>query len=225
MDDSDKRESDTAEQAPPKIKAEDNPWYLLATLYGVPVNLQDERRDGNRRAWNRYFAANLDEDKRALLTKEGRHSQEELTSFSEQQLHGYWRGLCGTQQGLGSEYRASNTRIDFMNVQFDRNIDFSRYIFIECIFRRADFSDRADFRIATFLEGANFAGVKFRDQAWFSRATFFRRADFKKNAIFCAQAHFLYANFAGFSNFADATFSVHSISKERISQVWRILEE
>jgi hypothetical protein len=93
-----------------------------------------------------------------------------------------------------------------MNVQFDRNIDFSRYIFIECIFRRADFSDRADFRIATFLEGANFAGVKFRDQAWFNRATFFRRADFKKNAIFCAQAHFLYANFAGFSNFADATF-------------------
>jgi hypothetical protein len=107
MDDSDKRESDAAEQAPPKIKAEDNPWYLLATLYGVPVNLQDERRDRNRRAWNRYFAANLDEDKRTLLTKEGRHSQEELTSFSEQQLHGYWGGLCGTQQGLGSEYRAS----------------------------------------------------------------------------------------------------------------------
>jgi uncharacterized protein YjbI with pentapeptide repeats len=108
--------------------------------------------------------------------------------------------------GANIELPARNTRIDFMNVQFDRNIDFSRYIFIECIFRRADFSNRADFRIATFLAGANFAGVKFRDQAWFNRATFFRRADFKKNAIFCAQAHFLYANFAGFSNFADATF-------------------
>ena len=36
MDDENKRESDAAEQTPPKIKAEDNPWYLLARLYGVP---------------------------------------------------------------------------------------------------------------------------------------------------------------------------------------------
>ena len=66
--------SGAGEPKPPKMmKAEDNPWYLLATLYGVPVNLRDERRDRNRRAWNRYFAANLDEDKRAPLIKEGRH--------------------------------------------------------------------------------------------------------------------------------------------------------
>jgi hypothetical protein len=29
-------ESGAGEPKPPKIKAEDNPWYLLATLYGVP---------------------------------------------------------------------------------------------------------------------------------------------------------------------------------------------
>ncbi|MGQ0444760.1 MAG: hypothetical protein ACT4O2_06465 [Beijerinckiaceae bacterium] len=29
-------ESGTGDAKPPKIKAEDNPWYLLATLYGVP---------------------------------------------------------------------------------------------------------------------------------------------------------------------------------------------
>ncbi len=36
MDDANKQESDAAAQTPPKSKAEENPWYLLATLYGVP---------------------------------------------------------------------------------------------------------------------------------------------------------------------------------------------
>jgi hypothetical protein len=36
MDDADKRESDAAEQMPPKITAEDNSWYWLTTLYNVP---------------------------------------------------------------------------------------------------------------------------------------------------------------------------------------------
>ena len=36
MNDADKRGRDAAEQTPPKIKAERNPWYLFATLYGLP---------------------------------------------------------------------------------------------------------------------------------------------------------------------------------------------
>ena len=36
MDNSGERESDAGEAKPPKKKAEDNPWYLLATLYGLP---------------------------------------------------------------------------------------------------------------------------------------------------------------------------------------------
>jgi hypothetical protein len=65
MDDSGKRESDASEQTPPKIKAEDNPWYLLATLYGVPEEGDDDLRTNNRVAWNPYFAGNLDESRRA----------------------------------------------------------------------------------------------------------------------------------------------------------------
>jgi hypothetical protein len=53
MDDGDERRSGAKEQAPPKIKAEDNPWYLLATLYGVPGKNDRELAVENRRAWNR----------------------------------------------------------------------------------------------------------------------------------------------------------------------------
>jgi hypothetical protein len=60
MDDSGKPKSAVAAQTPLKIKAEDNPWYLLATLYGVPTAGDDKLKAKNRIAWNRYFAANLD---------------------------------------------------------------------------------------------------------------------------------------------------------------------
>jgi hypothetical protein len=69
MDDADKRESDAAEQTPSKIKAEENAWYLLATLYGVPVYSNDELQAKNRAKWNRYFAGNLDGVTRTKLTK------------------------------------------------------------------------------------------------------------------------------------------------------------
>jgi len=57
----------------PKTKAEDNSWYLLATLYGEPRKHDDELREKNRVAWNRYVAADLDEETRARLVKEKRH--------------------------------------------------------------------------------------------------------------------------------------------------------
>ena len=67
-------------------KSEENARYLLATLYGVPDNLQDERWDKNRRAWNQYFAANLDEETLARLVKEKGYCATELTPFLEEEL-------------------------------------------------------------------------------------------------------------------------------------------
>jgi hypothetical protein len=61
-------------QVPTKIKAEDNPWYLVATLYGVPKEHGDELQAKNRAAWNRYFAAALNEETRRTLIEEKRHT-------------------------------------------------------------------------------------------------------------------------------------------------------
>jgi hypothetical protein len=78
MDDADKGESGAADQAPPKIKAEDNLWYLLATIYGVPEPKNPELFANNRRAWNRYFAINLTEEMRRQLIEQKRYAEEEL---------------------------------------------------------------------------------------------------------------------------------------------------
>ena len=55
----------------PKIRAEDNPWYLLATLYGQPLNFRDDLVARNRVAWNRYMAAEIGDELRSNLFKTG----------------------------------------------------------------------------------------------------------------------------------------------------------
>ena len=77
-DNSSKPESKAGEAKPPRLKADDNPWYLLATLYREAGEGDHELRDRNRVAWNRYFAASLDEKTRALIIEEKRHPAEEL---------------------------------------------------------------------------------------------------------------------------------------------------
>ncbi len=86
-DDAERPESRAGEPEPPKIKAEDNSWYWLATLYdGVPDIGDQQLRDKNRTAWNRYFAANLDPETREKLIGEKRYPMEELTPFSPEEL-------------------------------------------------------------------------------------------------------------------------------------------
>ena len=60
----------------PKIKADNNPWYLLATLYGQSTSSDDDLLARNRTAWNRYMAATLTDDQRNSLIDKGRHNPE-----------------------------------------------------------------------------------------------------------------------------------------------------
>lgn len=66
---------------------DDNPWYLLATLYGPPDRTDEELQARNRVAWNRCVASQLSEKLRAYLIEVGRHPIIEVTPFSAD-------GLC-----------------------------------------------------------------------------------------------------------------------------------
>ena len=228
MDDSDKRESDAAEQAPPKIKAEDNPWYLLATAYGEPSgeprkyrdkelrarkSRDKELREKNRRAWNRYFAANLDDINRARLINENGYKEEELTRFSQDELQELKKAIC--------KYRGSIWILDlpktdgssnFSNVLFDRYVDFRGYLFINSLFTALGRPYSTLFRHAIFSHGANFQNAIFFGDARFESSALQREAKFR-NAIFFHSANFQGATFSDKSasdksaNFSSATFS------------------
>jgi hypothetical protein len=98
-DRSDDPESGAGEPKLPKIKAEDNPWYLLAALCGVPKFGFDEPGAKNRIVWNRYFASNLDEETRARFIEEKRHPVEELIPLSEDELQDIEAAFAARRQG------------------------------------------------------------------------------------------------------------------------------
>ncbi|MGC2224904.1 MAG: pentapeptide repeat-containing protein [Methylocella sp.] len=207
-DKSDEPESKAGEQKPPKIKAEDNPWYLLATLCGVPESGDDQLREKNRIAWNRYFAANLDEETRTKFIEE-RHPAEELTPYSPEELREIETAFaeCCKASARKPALPASSAEIDFSNIKFEKPVFFVGYLFsIGCCFESATFSRGASFTGATFTDGANLLGATFTDVADFLGATFSGMADFR-DATFSGMADFSGTTFSDEANFIGATFS------------------
>jgi len=190
---------------PPKIKAEDNPWYLLATLYGVPDHLDRDLGEKNRIAWNRYFADNLDDEGRKKLIEDKQYPAEELTAFSSKELEGVATAFaerCGPTKRLALP--TSGADIDFSNVEFDRDVTFYRFVLQTCSFEGAIFSGGASFGGATF-HWAAFDGATFSGRAYFVGATF-ERGSFV-GAIFSELAAFEGATFSQRADFGGAMFS------------------
>ena len=57
-----------------KLRAEDNAWFLLATLYGRPAPDDRELQSKNCQAWNRYMANAISRDSRQKLVGGGKYS-------------------------------------------------------------------------------------------------------------------------------------------------------
>jgi uncharacterized protein YjbI with pentapeptide repeats len=215
----DEPESGAGEPEPPKKKAEDNPWYLLATLFGVPEPWDEELRDKNRVAWNRYCAAHLDEETRTKLIEEKRHPADELRPFSPEELQGVEEAFAkrkGSAKNIALPATAS--RIDFKNVEFEQDpFSWEGYLFSgHSFFQGATFSSStrfhgvtfsgvAYFGGATFSGMANFGGAAFSGEANFGGATFSSIAIFN-GAAFSGPAHFIGTAFSGPANFRKATF-------------------
>jgi hypothetical protein len=188
-DKSEEPESEAGGQKPPKIKAEDNPWYLLATLWGVPTEQDDERIGWNRRSWNRYYAKHLDAKTREFLVTERGYSADELVPLSQEDEQTVKRqfnvrasrpnGYYDPANPNGSVVRQqrfiipdSSADIDFSNVEFAKNVYFGKYIFCSSFFGEAIFRAVADFEGAAFFGWIHFVGVTFSERATFEDAVF-----------------------------------------------------
>jgi uncharacterized protein YjbI with pentapeptide repeats len=195
-DDLEKLESGAGEGKPPKTKAEDNPWYLLATLYGVPELSDFDIQSRNRIAWNRYFSALLAEETRARLVEEKRYRAEELTPFCREELHEIEETFAQRCKRSATALALPLTEAlpDFRSVEFDRYVLFENYHFIAAQFQDAVFVKLAVFTKATFRIFGNFLGARFCDVAVFAQATFDDHAEFA-GVTFSHRANFSGATF------------------------------
>lgn len=208
------------ELPPDKIKPENNPWYLLATLHGEAASADDEVHARNRTAWNRFMASELTEEARALLINERGFSDKGLTPFSVEELADVERrfgeryrratGGAGTPVAAPALPDLKQQRINFSNVKFDRLFLVRGFLFPHWTnFSGAIFCSPADFLGTTFFGSANFLHARFCDQSYFSYT------------LFCDQSYFSYVSFTSLANFSDARFSSEAhFSNVRFSRCW-----
>ncbi len=202
-------------EKPELRRANDNPWYCLATLYGdQPASARVGEAGGwdedlaakNRVAWNRWMAGGLT----------GRERQSLRPGFSEPELEPF------THEELGPIYIAFGSRIgrerasppepteliDFRHTHFDRAFVFRGFLCPRSVdFRWARFSGFADFHLATFLGWiAVFSSATFSGRATFTSATFSGFASFG-SVTFSGGAYFDLATFSRPADFSSTTFS------------------
>jgi uncharacterized protein YjbI with pentapeptide repeats len=207
-------------------KPENNPWYLLATLYGPPSSDDTGLQERNRIAWNRYLSKLLllKNDCRLLLSSKAPQLIGDLEPFTHEALAEI--SAAFTERCIKANSRVTaglpdmvlNNKIDLSRIVFDNclmmnnfifpgEVDFSNVIFKKAAcFKEAVFCDVASFEGTTFSSRTDFRRVTFSSIANFAVATFSDLALFQ-HANFSGPAHFHQGTFSGVTHFHDATFS------------------
>lgn len=183
-------EKDNAELKP----AEENPWYVLATLYGEEPDILTLCR--NRAAWDSFFNSE----------KKVKPSMEEISKHFKKRLPN--QNLPDRKFG-----------IDFSNTDFKKKLDLTNFNFPQLAnFNGSKFAKGLSLYAATFDSDALFRKTKLCVCADFRRARFegeatFVESDFHTNkslkfdwAVFKYSCDFMMVTFHGPSSFKNCQF-------------------
>jgi len=204
-------------EKPELRRANDNPWYCLATLHGEQPAQEDWDKDlaaKNRMAWNRWMAGVLSDEQRADLVKKG-FSEAELVPLTPAEESAFCSAFA-SRMGGEKELPPNPTEfVDFTFTHFDCVVIFRGFLYVgNADFSSAKFSLYADFRSAKFSGEAHFLSAQFFGNASFGSAKF-SLANFSL-AKFSGNAHFRSAEFS-VANFNSATFSVANFISAKFS--------
>lgn len=202
-----------------------NPWYVLATIAGEyettgSVAPGYDLAVRNRRFWNGWACAQMDEPARAALAQELGLPVEELAPLSaaeRQTLEAQFAGRLGPDVPIP----APSDTIDCRETHFPHTVVWGRCaVSADAAFDCATFSGWANFRSATFRGRAGFGSATFSGPADFWSATFkgwadfpsttFRQDVFFDSATFRDLSGFGSATFGGSADFSDAAFGAQS---------------
>lgn len=204
-----------------RTPANENPWYLLATVYGEQAEGVEWHRfdrglaEKNRIAWNRWMAPALSEDSKAELIAAG-YAAFELSPFDETEHEQFLRVFAARAGYSVVHPPKPHGLISCRRVEFLRPVNFERFVFNSGAF----FCDAAFTRDVTFSEaalsgdavfdGASFSGVADFRKAGFDIA-FLRRASFSsiatfEEAVFSYDGVFDRATFSGATVFRKSAF-------------------
>ena len=175
-----------------KRKASENPFYILATVYGEQTSpLDADLHRQNRDVWNAWACQGLSKDEKDDLKK----------TYAGLIIPDWTEDLQKTVNDAfakrlpGGPIPGRNRLIDFENTDFEQAVDFKGFLFLKkANFKDAQFAREAYFGDAQFTERANFASSRFEAHSYFQQAQFSEASDFTD------------ASFAQPANFRDARF-------------------
>jgi hypothetical protein len=203
--------ADTASDRP-LIPANQNPWYVLATLYGEQEGEETDVKLllSNSSVWNAWSCQNLSDaawkaDPPPLL-KTGGTGWASIEAEVTQRHKSEWFRRNGEHvpyPGLPDVTKM----VDFKGVIFSNPLLMVHCVFSEAaMFNHASFRRRAEFIMPRFRRYAAFGQVTFSEDVQFVAATFGGDAKFNR-ATFSGAAEFHFAHFHGDAQFRSATFS------------------
>lgn len=142
------------------MRASDNSYYIMSTLFGEPSRFDYELQARNRQAWNKWVAGELTEDDRADLRRltdssgRRRFGEDELFPWSEAELAEIRQRFVDTcaRRGAGHADLPTHDRgYDFSHTGYTGNFSVEGFIFpATAFFSDARFHDRATFAGAFF---------------------------------------------------------------------------
>ncbi len=180
--------------------ANQNPWYVLMTLYGEQDGEKVDRdlHKKNLAAWNAWACQAVEDAERA---KWDRVDQPD------------WRGWDIEAEQVMADHKAAmmaRNGAEFAYPGFpdpSAMIELSRLAFACNVAAQGMlFPGDTSFESATFSGAAFFGGATFGGEAWFDSGTFSGEARFT-DATFGEEAWFNFATFSGAALFDNATFS------------------
>ncbi len=203
--------------------ANENPWYVLATLYGEQEGeeIDWELHEKNRKVWNAWagqgVSNEIDEVAKRSQVKAAEFRRWNSQAAEVQRVH---RLAMLTRNGDGFVYTGFpriEQEIDFQCVAFDKLISCSGYVFPnDTMFTSAVFEAHAEFSSTVFRGHASFDHTAFHANTSFFSGSFggdaeFDRAEFRGNTSFDSvgfqgDAYFASSIFENKVNFDSAKF-------------------
>ena len=204
-----------------KKPASENPWYVLATLFGEYVTKDvhhievKETSDINRKYWNAWASQGMtDGAKSAIKDAKGKSILDDAPEWDSVRLEVEEKFKARLPK---SELPKPSLGVNFYDIIFNNDIYFSDFFFPGDVnFKDTKFSGDAHFSNTKFFKTAEFNNAEFSggtsfQSAKFSKFAMFRSAEFSggvnfSSAEFSGDAHFFSANFSGGAIFISTKF-------------------
>lgn len=195
--------------------AAENPWYVLATIYGEQSQdgRDEELHRRNRRIWNGWSCEHLPEDMRAELVQAVGLDVVELAPWTAQERAEVNRVFAA--KGMDLPDPKAQVRLDC--IAFAAPLNLSGFVFsTAATFNGSKFNSLVDFVGSAFCEvtefepksfkaSVNFKGAIFRKGLSFDQQPFVSSVSFE-SAIFVEDVVFYIVEFQAYASFSSATF-------------------